>query len=242
MTKTEMLEFDAFSVSVIRTKRRTLTLEIGVDGVKARAPLRMSLKAITQFIDKKSNWIEKHLDRRPVGQVPIELQDNAVILYQGKEHLLRIIEGKRGQGFIDEARLHLPVIRSHIPLSTSIKTKLVKFYKQAAQNTLEERVDLFAELMDVERSKQQLLSPNSVKVRDYKRRWGSCDHLGKLSFNWRIIQAPPEVLDYVVVHELAHCHEFNHSKRFWRIVERQMPDWKERQAWLHQHGSELYRI
>ena len=81
-----------------------------------------------------------------------------------------------------------------------------------------------------------------IKVRDYKRRWGSCDQRGDLSFNWRIIMAPERVMDYVVVHELAHLQEFNHSRRFWNIVEQEMSDWREQQRWLSDNGSLLYRF
>jgi len=81
-----------------------------------------------------------------------------------------------------------------------------------------------------------------IKVRDYKRRWGSCDHRGDLSFNWRIVMAPSNVIDYVVIHEIAHLKEFNHSVKFWRIVEQQMPDWKDQQQWLKTNGAVLYRV
>jgi len=102
---------------------------------------------------------------------------------------------------------------------------------------LERKVAIYSEQMGIPGNKSL-----NINVRDYKRRWGSCDSKGALSFNWRIVQAPIEVLDYVVVHELAHCHVFDHSKRFWEIVSAQMPDWKERQLWLHTHGADLYRI
>jgi predicted metal-dependent hydrolase len=78
-----------------------------------------------------------------------------------------------------------------------------------------------------------------IEIRDQKSRWGSCSTRGTLSFNWRLVLAPYEVLDYVVVHELCHLREANHSRRFWKLVETRRPDWRRQRDWLHEHGPEL---
>jgi predicted metal-dependent hydrolase len=78
-----------------------------------------------------------------------------------------------------------------------------------------------------------------IEVRDQRTRWGSCSTRGTLSFNWRLVLAPFEVLDYVVVHELCHLREQNHSHRFWRLVESRRPGWRAQRDWLHVHGPEL---
>ena len=78
-----------------------------------------------------------------------------------------------------------------------------------------------------------------IEIRDQRTRWGSCSTRGTLSFNWRLVLAPFDVLDYVVVHELCHLREPNHSSRFWRLVEARRPDWRTHRDWLHQHGPEL---
>ncbi len=78
-----------------------------------------------------------------------------------------------------------------------------------------------------------------IQIRDQRTRWGSCSANGNLSFNWRLVLAPFEVLDYVVVHELCHLREANHSRRFWRLVEARRPDWRDQKVWLDQHGPEL---
>ena len=80
---------------------------------------------------------------------------------------------------------------------------------------------------------------SSIVIRDQRSRWGSCSTRGTLSFNWRLVLAPFEVLDYVVVHELCHLREPNHSSRFWRLVETRRPDWRVHRDWLHQYGPEL---
>jgi predicted metal-dependent hydrolase len=83
------------------------------------------------------------------------------------------------------------------------------------------------------------VEPARVQIRDQRSRWGSCSTRGTLSFNWRLVLAPFEVLDYVVVHELCHLREPNHSHRFWKLVERRRPDWRAQRDWLHEHGPEL---
>jgi predicted metal-dependent hydrolase len=83
------------------------------------------------------------------------------------------------------------------------------------------------------------VSYGRIEVRDQRTRWGSCSPRGTLSFNWRLALAPLEVLDYVVVHELCHLREANHSPRFWRLVAERRPDWREQRAWLRENGAEL---
>jgi predicted metal-dependent hydrolase len=83
------------------------------------------------------------------------------------------------------------------------------------------------------------VEPTRVQFRDQRSRWGSCSTNGTLSFNWRLVLAPFEVLDYVVVHELCHMREPNHSGRFWKLVEARRPDWRAQRDWLFEHGPEL---
>jgi predicted metal-dependent hydrolase len=83
------------------------------------------------------------------------------------------------------------------------------------------------------------VAPKRVQIRDQRSRWGSCSTTGTLSFNWRLVLAPLEVLDYIVVHELCHMREPNHSRRFWKLVEARRPDWRAQRDWLDQHGPEL---
>jgi predicted metal-dependent hydrolase len=98
--------------------------------------------------------------------------------------------------------------------------------------------ELIAMLIDDE-APELGVEPKRIQIRDQRSRWGSCSTTGTLSFNWRLVLAPFEVLDYVVVHELCHMREANHSGRFWKLVEARRPDWRAHKDWLDEHGPEL---
>jgi len=243
MTNLSTIEAESFLlddivITVVRNPRRkNLSIEINHHGVKARAPLRMRLSTIVDFVTSKQTWIEKHVNTLPAPKPDLKLVSGTEIRLLGEPLELRVMQNQSGNIVVDHGRLNLPIKQTHLPLETSVRNKLIRWYKKVALSELESRINHFALQMDVPRNKRL-----SIKVRDYKRRWGSCDHKGELSFNWRIVQAPSRVMDYVVIHELAHCHEFNHSKRFWSIVATHMPDWKEYQSWLNTHGIDLYRL
>ena len=104
-------------------------------------------------------------------------------------------------------------------------------HKRLAAQVLEQKAAFFAQKMGVDYGR--------ISIRDQKTRWGSCSVKGNLNFNWRLILAPEQVLDYVVVHELAHRKEMNHSKKFWNLVEAVLPDYKSRRGWLKENGDLL---
>ncbi len=116
-------------------------------------------------------------------------------------------------------------------LTKAQATLLEKRNRRKAAETIALRVQHYAPMLGVH--------PGKISIRDQKTRWGSCSSSGTLSFNWRLILAPPQVLDYVVVHELSHMRQMNHSKAFWSTVESIMPDYKQWDQWLKDHGKEL---
>lgn len=106
-----------------------------------------------------------------------------------------------------------------------------KEHRELARQVLRRRAEYYAGQMQV--------SYGRIAVKDQKTRWGSCSSKGNLNFNWRLILAPEEVLDYVVVHELAHRREMNHSQQFWQLVESVLPDYRQRKRWLKENGDRL---
>ena len=180
-------------VSVIRSKRRTLSLEIHPDcSVVVRVPLSCPDEEIRRFIMLKESWIMKHLEKMQAQTGPASPGSTA------PQHFSR----KELEALAEEAMKDLP-----------------------------ERCERFAPVVGVRYGR--------VTIRNQKTRWGSCSAAGNLNFNCLLMMAPPEVRDYVVVHELCHRKEMNHSSFFWSEVERVLPDYKERRKWLKDHGNAL---
>ena len=121
--------------------------------------------------------------------------------------------------------------RPHSDLSAVQRTALENRYKEAARSYIPKRVAYYHEMTGG--------TYNRITIRDQKTRWGSCSSKGTLSFNWRLMLAPPAILDYVVVHELCHLTHMNHSPMFWQAVESVCPDYKIARKWLKEHGNEL---
>jgi len=122
-------------------------------------------------------------------------------------------------------------LASHHVEETSVKRALETLYRRKARERFEARADHFAEQME--------LAYEKIEVRNQRTKWGSCSTSGTLGLNWRLLMAPPDVLDYVVVHELAHLREQNHTSEFWRLVGEYIPDYERRAQWLNEHSVSL---
>ncbi len=112
-----------------------------------------------------------------------------------------------------------------------VHNALVEWYREHALEKLQDKVDRYAKVIRV--------APSSVGIKTFKSRWGSCSATGRVEFNWRVIIAPNHIVDYVVVHELAHLRHHNHSPEFWKGVERVVPDYQECREWLKVNGRRL---
>lgn len=184
---------DLSAIRIIRSSRRTLSLQVKNDGqVIVRAPKHVTLQEIAAFVRKNSAWLHKHLEK-----VRKEKELNAASPVQP-------LTMEDIQKLADEALRVIPV-----------------------------RVAHFAPLVGV--------TYGRITVRNQRTRWGSCSSKGNLNFNCLLMLAPPGILDYVVVHELCHRKEMNHSPKFWAEVAKVMPDYKERQKWLRTEGSSIMR-
>lgn len=180
---------DREDVKIIRSNRRTLALEITLMGqVIVRAPWLVSDTQIRSFIESKSSWLSKQL--------------------QKKEKEIELLQE---EGFFTEEE--------------------IKRLQALAKQVIPEKVAYYARLMGV--------SYGRISIRKQKSRWGSCSREGNLNFNCLLIMAPPEVLDYVVVHELCHRIEMNHSAKFWAQVEQVIPEYRTYRKWLKEHGGRL---
>jgi len=213
---------------IIRSKRKTLALIVKADGsVIVRAPMRASLKLIKEFVQNNASWIEKKRTQALAAQPPAPKQylSGERFTYLGNAYPLEIVKGQKKPLMLE----------SNFKLAESARgnARLVfeRWYRGQAKHILNERVDSYASQYDFQYKK--------IGITSARTRWGSCRPNGSLNFSWRLVMAPMEVVDYVVVHELVHTVFHNHSKQFWQKVEELMPDYKERRKWLRKNGQQL---
>jgi predicted metal-dependent hydrolase len=209
--------------TLIRSRRRTVAIYIRKGSVEVHAPLKMPESDIDKFVASKEQWITKYLAQSQVNAEQREafrVNYGDTLTLRGAEYPLTVKSGTRA-GF-DGERFYLPPGLA----PERIKAVVVQIYRRLARLFIAERVARYAELMGV--------SPSAVKISGAKTRWGSCSTKKSLNFSWRLVLAEDAVIDYVVVHELAHITEMNHSARFWEIIARVLPDYRERRKRLEE--------
>lgn len=213
---------------LVRAKRRTIALIIERDGsLTVRAPKRVLLGDIEQFIHEKSGWILRTQEKlKSIAQMPKkEYLEGEQFLYLGNSYELRLVPPQRPALKFDRG------FKLGKTAQKRGEAVFTKWYKQQAFQIISERTS--------QHSKQYGFMPKQVKISSAKRRWGSCSPDGTLNFTWRLIMAPLSVVDYVVIHELVHLRIKNHSQKFWKAVEAIMPEYKIHKKWLRENGDRL---
>jgi hypothetical protein len=218
---------------LVRSHRKTVGLIVTTDArLVVRAPLRMPLKQILELVNSKTAWIEaKKIQmqqslysslKRQIG-----IQQEQEILFLGKPHTIL---------WSDLQEKDLEIHRNSILISNSRRENafalLRNWYKQQAHLIIPERVATQSENTGMK-------GYISVRITSARTRWGSCSAKGNLSFSWRLVMAPIEVIDYVIIHELTYLHIRNHSKEFWELMRTYDPSYKEHKSWLKQNGPLL---
>ena len=192
-------------------------------------PKRGTLNEARRFLDRHSKWLQRQIDRLPPATA---IADGEPIPFRGVMHLIRHQVGKRGTVIIgaDAEQPTLVVFGD----ARHIRRRVVDFMKREAKRDIEWAV-----------IRHQLtigIRARAIRIRDQTSRWGSCSAGGSLSFSWRLVMAPPFVLDYLAAHEVAHLSELNHSRRFWRLCEAMAPETSAARAWLRHNGPALHAI
>ena len=219
---------------IVRSKKRRRTLAICVERsgkVMVRAPVRATQDAIDAFVREKTCWIEKRLSQIRQEQTqhkPRAFLPGERFLYLGKLYPLRITDATNGQ-----PPLHLKEGQFHLTENLREKAKdlFIEWYRKEAETIIRQRIGLYREALQVH--------PTAERITSARCQWGGCSARNTLTFSWRIIMAPLPVIDYVVIHELAHIREKNHSPRFWKIVEATLPDYRDHRDWLRKQGQLL---
>lgn len=216
-------------IKVIRSHRRTMSLEITKNGeVVIRAPYLFPERKIAHFVNEKENWIKNKqaiIKKRVAEKPKRQFLSGEIFLFLGKPYPLLIAERKRPA----------LILSGCFELAEAKRKKasivFTEWYKKQTLEVVGALVRQYAV--------QYGLNFKKIKVTGAKTRWGSCSSLGNLSFSWRLVMAPKEIIVYVVVHELAHLIHHNHGKKFWRFVEKMDKNYRQNRRWLKENGHKL---
>ncbi|MDQ4136571.1 MAG: M48 family metallopeptidase [Pseudomonadota bacterium] len=223
----------SFQVALRRrptAKRITLRVSSATGEVVLTLPERIELTAAQKFADSHGDWIATRLAKvperitfRPGAIVPLRGVPHRVVHWSSIRGTTRAIKGIDGEAII--------AVSCDAP---HVARRVRDFLEAEAKRDLSAAVKRYTARLGVDASR--------ITVRDTKSRWGSCSAKGALNFSWRLILAPPFVLDYLAAHEVGHLKEMNHSSRFWRVVHGLCPRTDEAEDWLKRHGTELHRF
>jgi predicted metal-dependent hydrolase len=207
-------------------------IQVDADGVEVVVPNRFPLRKVEPFVREKRPWIERTLRRMRESEAhfpPARLCDGGEVPYLG-ERLALAVREEPGR-----ARAHVArrgsVLQVKLGPDTTLHGVLEAWYRRRARAEVSPRLDAA-----VRRAGK---SYTRLQIRGQRTRWASCSTSGAMSFNWRLLLAPAEILEYVVEHEVAHLDVQDHSPRFWRLLASRCPSWREHEAWLRRHGHAL---
>lgn len=223
-----MHRYKDIEYSLKQSERKTTSIYIERDGsVAVLAPKPFDTEKIEDILERKRRWIYKNLaEWEDVNRTRVHRQyvNGESFLYLGRNYRLSLVPRQDVPLKFFQGQFCL--LKASIPEAPAL---FKAFYKDKLRCRLDERVAAYAASMGVE--------PQSIKVMELKNRWGSCSVKGVINFHWKCAMLPLSVLDYVIVHELAHIKEAHHSPLFWRIVEKVMPGYDEQKTWLKFNGA-----
>lgn len=219
-------------------KSRYIRLVVNSDGLKVIRPVRAGIGDVEKIIREKSDWILKHyidLHSKKAERTERNWTSGEKVLYKGESYYVNVFSNRHklasvgfdGKGFDVFVYEDLPAQDRKKLIETAFK----KWFVKVAHEYIKERLDYHCRVLGLRYSR--------IKIREQKTRWGSCSKKGNLNFNWKLIMAPPWVIDYVVIHEICHLRYLNHSKAYWGMVESIMPEYKRARDWLKKNGARL---
>ena len=225
---------EAIPYHLERRARKTIGLKINHNGLIVHAPNRISQRELERMLLSKADWIVKKLQALQENQLEkFVWEDGASLLLLGNTMELSVRLDSVSRALEHEpGRISVALPSPNNP--SSIAKKVLQWYKKQALSDFSRRIELLAAKLGVETPPLFLSSARS--------RWGSCNSRGEVRLNWRLLQAPPHIINYVVAHELAHLKEMNHSAKFWAIVERIYPDYKTAEKELKAWSTRLHQI
>ena len=217
----------------ISTRRRTIGLQIDEKGLTVHIPRRVPPHTVESLLQDKSDWIARKLAKWQDRPAAIEWQDGATLRYLGQEIRLSLRQDPKSRAAdFDGSRLHLALPNPTDPVA--VQRKVVQWLAKQSRPDFTRRIELLAAKLGVPTPPLYLSSART--------RWGSCNSRGEIRLNWRLIQAPPHIIHYVVAHELAHLKDMNHSPKFWAWVKKLCPEYEAARNELKAISAELHLV
>jgi len=213
--------------NLARSRRRSLALYVGPDGVLAKAPLTMPLHEVEAFLREKTRWLHRRLREASQSPPPFAWTAGVRLPILGKE--VTVLPVPRSGSRLDGDRLEVGVARTDD--LTELRRRTLEWFRREALDDFARRAGHFATALGVRVARISLSNARS--------QWGLCHEDGRIRLSWRLYHAPPPLVDYVVAHEVSHLIEMNHSPRFWSVVESIYPDWREARRALIELGRRL---
>lgn len=221
------MKYQDIEFNLQKNKRKTISIYVEPDGeINVLAPEKISEDEINQIIKKKRYWIYKSLsemEQLNETKVEREIKNGEGFLYLGKSYKLKILKNLNRPLTLKQGRFYLDKSSTD-----NAKEYFKDFYKNKGRIHISTRIEYYKKKLGV--------NPPQLRIMELGNRWGSCSDK-YINFHWKIMMAPMKIIDYVIVHELTHLIEINHTDKFWEIVESVLPDYKERREWLKVMGA-----
>ena len=215
---------------LVRSKRRSVGLEITGEAVLVvRAPFGLSRRRIEEIIGKKKKWITKKKRQIKERNDRLSLKiftSGEQFYYLGRQYPL-FVDNTESSDSRNKLKFDKKFVLNK-EYQDIARELFILFYRRKAYELIERRAAFYAESYRLKYSR--------ISITKAEKRWGSCSSKGSINFSYRLIMTPPEIVDYVVVHELAHLKHHNHSVNFWREVEKMLPEYRNRRVWLKKNG------
>ena len=225
---------ETISYLLERRQRRTIGLKITATGLIVHAPKRIFEHQLNQVLLEKSHWILTKLKALEANKIAnIQWLNGEHLLFLGNDIQLSISQSSTNKAAVLE-QSHLAIAQPDTQNQHLTSRKVIAWYKKQAMLDFSRRLEVFA-------AKLGVVTP-PLTLSNAKSRWGSCNSRGEMRLNWRLLQAPPHIINYVICHELAHLKQMNHSAKFWAVVENLFPDYKLAEKELKKLSPYLHRI
>ena len=230
---------------VVRSRRKTVSLQVRHGQVLVRAPYSVDEKFISNIIHNKSAWLKaKIAQQSQADNLCCNFTQGSTLFLFGQLVTLNIIFAKQACTELTDDDINSQQVLTIVLaernkkkfndkelLAKAVKKHIEQYFKQQAENVIPLKVGRYSQLTS--------LMPTSIQIRQYRARWGSCNNRGELSFNYLLMMLPTYVIDYVIVHELCHLQHLNHSQEFWQLVAKHFPQYAEAKQWIKINQSAL---